>query len=73
MTTHMQKEGNETLRVVIVDDDSVCRDYVARLLDMAGLPASRRGMGRSYSPCLVTKKLIALFWTTISEGRRASE
>ena len=39
MTTHMQKEGNETLHVMVVDDDSVCRDYLARLLEAAGVRA----------------------------------
>jgi CheY-like chemotaxis protein/HPt (histidine-containing phosphotransfer) domain-containing protein len=39
MTAHMRKEGNETLRVAVVDDDSFYREYVARLLDMAGLRA----------------------------------
>jgi DNA-binding response OmpR family regulator len=39
MTAHMRKEGNETLRVAVVDDDSFYREYVARLLDVAGLRA----------------------------------
>ena len=45
MTAHMRKEGNETLRVAVVDDDSFYREYVARLLDMAGLPAFQAGNG----------------------------
>jgi DNA-binding response OmpR family regulator len=45
MTTHIRKEGNETLRVVLVDDDSVCRDYVARLLEAAGVRAFQAGNG----------------------------
>jgi DNA-binding response OmpR family regulator len=45
MTAHMRKEGNETLRVAVVDDDSFYREYVARLLDMVGLPAFQAGNG----------------------------
>jgi CheY-like chemotaxis protein len=45
MTAHMRKEGNETLRVAVVDDDSFYREYVARLLDVAGLRAFQAGNG----------------------------
>jgi hypothetical protein len=46
MTAHMRKEGNETLRVVVVDDDSFYREYVARLLEVAGDYLSKHDLTR---------------------------
>jgi|HubBroStandDraft_6_1064221.scaffolds.fasta_scaffold393704_2 DNA-binding response OmpR family regulator len=61
MTAHMRKEGNETLRVAVVDDDSFYREYVARLLDMAGLPAFQAGNGAELLALLSHQEIDCIF------------